>query len=107
MDKNKFIIDNSKHQWQSSQSEAESIRHQYTTHTKKNPKTKKGKEKGRGGRGGDAGAHQNMNNPRAIMFGKKGHVVHTNITKQMEEATDSKQKRGQLPHGHWQIRNSM
>lgn len=41
------------------------------------------------------------------MFGKKGHVVHTNITEQREEATDSKQKRGQFPHGHWQIRNSM
>lgn len=43
---------------------------------------------------------KNMNNPWAVMFGKKGHTVHTNSTEQMEEATESKQKKDQFPHRH-------
>lgn len=37
------------------------------------------------------------------MLGKKGHVVHTNITQQTEEATDRKQK---FPHRRGQKRKN-
>lgn len=36
---------------------------------------------------------ENMNDPRANTFGKKGHIVQTNTTRQTEEATDRRQER--------------